>query len=68
MADRPARHATFVVRVSRDDADQVTGVVICVRTGERLVFRDVGDVGLVLIRAIADEMPPSTEAGSSSGT
>jgi hypothetical protein len=48
-------YATFVVRVSRDDADGVSGVVICVRTGERLAFRGADGATLVLAQAIAKE-------------
>jgi len=45
----------------------VTGVVICVRTGERTAFRGAQEAGLVLARAIAKatrrwrEEPPALE-------
>jgi hypothetical protein len=59
MVDVDARNAAFVVRVSCDDTGGVHGVVICVRTGERIAFRGAHDAGLVLVRAIAKEMTPS---------
>jgi hypothetical protein len=60
-------HASFVVRVSGDEIGGVTGVVICVRTGERTAFRGAQEAGLVLARAIAKatrrwrEEPPALE-------
>ena len=52
-----ASHAAFVVRVVADDTGGVRGVVICVRTGERMAFRGVSDAAEVLMRAIASEVP-----------
>jgi hypothetical protein len=52
-----ASHAAFVVRVVADGEGGVRGVVICVRTGERMAFRGASDAADVLIRAIASEMP-----------
>ena len=50
-----AQHATFVVRVSRDDTGGIHGVVICVRTGARTLFAGVDEAGAVLGRAIERE-------------
>jgi hypothetical protein len=41
-------HATYVVRVSRDDAGGIRGVVVRVATGERLPFVDISHAGALL--------------------
>jgi ABC-type uncharacterized transport system ATPase subunit len=63
--ERTRSYATFVVRVSRDDANGVSGVVICVRSGERLAFRGVDGAGRVLAQAIARETQPRGEGAIS---
>jgi len=50
------RFATFVVRVAFDDSGEVTGVLICVRSGERTAFWGVDQAGVVLRRAIEKEI------------
>ena len=52
----PVRYATFVVRVSWDDAGTVAGVVELVRTGAKIPFRDAEGPGRILGRMIAAEI------------
>jgi hypothetical protein len=59
--DAAPRHATFVVRVSGSDPGQVSGVIICVSTGERVAFRGLHDAGAVLMRSIAKDMPRASD-------
>jgi hypothetical protein len=41
-------HASYVVRVSRDDTGAICGVVVRVATGQRLPFADASGAGPLL--------------------
>jgi len=44
----PAEFATFIVRVSKDSAGSMSGVVEWVRTGERIQFHDLASISEVI--------------------
>jgi len=49
--DGPSGFATFIVRVSKDKAGAISGVVQWVRTGKKVQFR-----GLVALRKVISRM------------
>ena len=53
--EETVRFATFIVRASRGPSGKVSGVLICVRTGERTAFRGAGHAGMALELAIERE-------------
>jgi hypothetical protein len=56
-----SRYVTFVVRVVRDDAGQLGGIVERVRTGEKARFETTDGIGQLIARMVAGERPPRTE-------
>lgn len=50
-----SRRASFVVRVSRDGAGRLSGVVERVRTGEKRRFQDLDAVSRLIARMLDDE-------------
>jgi len=53
-------HATFIVRLDRDDRGRITGVVERVRTGEKTWVESLGRVGEILAAMLArDEIEPT---------
>jgi hypothetical protein len=54
-------YATFVVRVVRDDAGQLAGIVERVRTGEKVRFETTDRIGPLIARMVAGERPPESE-------
>jgi hypothetical protein len=56
-----SRYATFVVRVVRDDAGQLAGIVERVRTGEKARFETTDGIGQLIARMVAGDPPPETE-------
>ncbi len=46
-------HATYVVRVSRDDGGEIRGVVVQVATGQRLPFAGAAGAGPLLEKLMA---------------
>jgi hypothetical protein len=48
----PAEFATFIVRVSKDSAGSMSGVVEWVRTGERTRVHDLAAVSEVISRML----------------
>jgi hypothetical protein len=53
---------TFVVRLARDAAGRVTGIVERVRTGEKERFEGVAAIATVIARMAAIDHIPSEEA------
>lgn len=53
-------YASFVVRLTRSDAGQVSGVVERVKTGEKVRFEGVDAVCRVIARMIGEECSPGT--------
>jgi hypothetical protein len=51
------QRATFIVRVDRDAAGGVTGVVERVRTGEKTRVQAISDVGRILAAMLGGEDP-----------
>jgi hypothetical protein len=49
-------HATYVVRVSRDDRGGIRGVVVQVATGRRLPFTDAAGAGPLLRELIEGDL------------
>lgn len=52
---RSAEYVSFVVRLTRSDGGQVTGVVERVRTGEKVRFEGVEGVCRVIARMIGED-------------
>ena len=52
-------YATFVVRVVRDDAGQLAGIVERVRTGEKARFETTDGMGQLIARMVAGDRPES---------
>ena len=50
--DGPAEFATFIVRVARDSAGSMSGVVEWVRTGERTRFHGLAEISEVIARML----------------
>ena len=48
----PEEFATFIVRVSKDSAGSVSGVVEWVRTGERTRFHELAEISEVISRML----------------
>lgn len=46
----PSAFATFIVRISRDDAGRISGVVEWVRTGEKIQFHGLPAISGVIAR------------------
>ena len=53
--DGPSGFATFIVRISHDDAGRISGVVEWVRTGEKIRFRGLAAIGEVIARMVERE-------------
>jgi hypothetical protein len=49
-------HASYVVRVSRDDTGAIRGVVVRVATGQRLPFADASGAGPLLRELIEQDL------------
>ena len=49
-------HATYVVRVSRDESGGIRGVVVRVASGQRLPFAGVGGAGPLLRELIGADL------------
>ncbi len=54
-------YATFVVRVVRDDAGQLAGIVERVRTGEKARFETTDGMGRLIARMVASDRSPGSE-------
>jgi hypothetical protein len=50
------QRATFIVRLTRDQGGQITGVVERVRTGEKASVATLAEVGAVLAEMLAREV------------
>ena len=57
-ADRP--QAVFIVRLARDTAGKVTGVVERVRNGQKERFTALEEVGAIVAQMLADEQAEAT--------
>jgi hypothetical protein len=53
---------SFIVRVSRDDAGQLSGTVERVKTGEKHRFQDPETVGRLIARMVAAEEEVTKES------
>ena len=58
------RYVTFVVRVVRDTAGQLTGIVERVRTGEKARFETTEGVGRLIARMVEGDRLPDTRGRS----
>jgi hypothetical protein len=56
-----SRYATFVVRVVRDDAGQLAGIVERVRTGEKVRFETTDGIGQLIAGMVAGDRSQETE-------
>jgi hypothetical protein len=54
-------YATFVVRVVRDAAGQLAGIVERVRTGEKVRFETTDGIGPLIARMVAGDGPQEAE-------
>lgn len=58
---------TFIVRITRDEAGRLTGVVERVRTGEKARFDGLDGIAAAIARMVAadreDQEQPSDERG-----
>ena len=61
MEEPGSTYATFVVRVVRDDAGQLAGIVERVRTGEKARFETTAGMGQLIARMVAGERLPGTQ-------
>ena len=50
MEQAPQGPLTFIIRVSRDEAGRLSGVVERVRTGEKARVYEIEDIGQVIVR------------------
>jgi hypothetical protein len=50
--DGPSGFATFIVRISHDDAGAIGGVVEWVRTGERIRFHGLAAISEIIARMV----------------
>lgn len=50
--DEPATFATFIVRISQNNAGTVNAVVEWVRTGEKVRVNELTTIGEVIIRMV----------------
>ena len=57
--DRP--QAVFIVRLARDAAGKVTGVVERVRNGQKERFTALEEVGAIVAQMLADDEADATE-------
>jgi hypothetical protein len=57
------RPQSFVVRVSRGAAGALEGIVERLRTGEKVWFRGVDQLGLVIARMLESESPETEMRG-----
>ena len=53
----PEEFATFIVRVSKDSAGSISGVVEWVRTGERIRFHDLAAISEFISRMLKRARP-----------
>jgi hypothetical protein len=61
MEQPGSTYATFVVRVVRDDAGQLAGIVERVRTGEKARFETTNGMSQLIARMVAGDSPRETE-------
>ena len=57
--DRP--QAVFIVRLARDAAGKVTGVVERVRNGQKERFTALEEIGAIVAQMLADDEAEATE-------
>jgi len=55
-----SRYVTFVVRVVRDDAGQLGGIVERVRTGEKARFATTDGIGRLIAGMVVGEESPES--------
>jgi hypothetical protein len=53
-------HATFIVRVFRDDTGRLAGIIERVRISGRAWFRTAGGIGRLVTRMVQGDPPPES--------